>query len=158
MSHMLYIKLAYGSPSVTTEYSSQTVDLTKTLRCATVIKAYLLGQSIQPLQRMLNFIPTKHLLSNHLPSIWSHELCVPGVTIRNHAYQKLFSFVVTRPCSLLPLPLSRISTGYVVKLPHSEPFRIIRYDVKLHLPGLGPDTRYGAKLQLWTSRSPRQYQ
>jgi hypothetical protein len=92
------------------------------------------------------------------------------VTIRNHAYQKLFPFVVTRPSSLLPLPPSRILTRHVVKLPRSEPttvyvvklqtpepFRIVRYNVKLHLPGLGPDARYGAKLQPRTSQSPRQY-
>jgi hypothetical protein len=94
----------------------------------------------------------------------------PSVTIHNQAYQKLFPFVVTCPSSLLPLPPSRISTRHVVKLPcsepstvhvvklqDSEPFRIVWYNVKLHLPGLGPDTRYGAKLQPRTSRSPRQY-
>ena len=99
------------------------------------------------------------------------------VTICNHACQKLFSFIVTRPRSLLPLPPPRISTRHVVKLPclepstvhvvklqNLEPFSIVRYDVKLHLPSLGPDARYGTKLQLWTSRpsrpswSPRQPQ
>jgi hypothetical protein len=95
------------------------------------------------------------------------------VTIRNHAYQKLFPFVVTRPSSLLPLPPSRIcdqhvvklhtlkpflvNNRYVAKLHFSEPSHIVRYDVKLHLPGLGPDARYSAKLQPRTSRSPRQY-
>jgi hypothetical protein len=84
-----------------------------------------------------------------------------GVTIRNHAYQKLFPFIVTRPSSLLPLPSTRIRDRYVIKLhiPKLFPFPcIVRYDVKLHLPGLGPDARYGAKLQPRTSRSPRQYQ
>jgi hypothetical protein len=100
-------------------------------------------------------------------------LSVTGVTIRNHAYQKLFPFVVTHPCSLLPLPPSRVSTRHVIKLPCSEPStmhvvklqtlepfpfpHIVQYDVKLHLPGLGPDARYGTKLQLRTSWSPRQY-
>jgi hypothetical protein len=94
------------------------------------------------------------------------------VTICNHAYQKLFSFIVTRPSSLLPLPLTRIPDRHVVKLhipelPINDRYvvklhtfglpRIVRYDVKLHLPGLGPNARYGAKLQPRTSRSPRQY-
>jgi hypothetical protein len=79
------------------------------------------------------------------------------VTIRNHAYQKLFPFVVTRPSLLLPLPSTRISDRYIVKLHIPEPSHIVRYDVKLHLPGLGPDARYGTKLQLRTSRSPWQY-
>jgi hypothetical protein len=79
------------------------------------------------------------------------------VTICNHAYQKLFPFIVTHPSSLLPLPLTRIYDQYVVKLQPSEPSPIVRYNVKLHLPGLGPDARYGAKLQLWTSWSPWQY-
>jgi hypothetical protein len=39
-----------------------------------------------------------------------------NVTIRNHAYQKLFPFVVTRPSSLLPLPPTRIYDQHVVKL------------------------------------------
>jgi hypothetical protein len=113
--------------------------------------------------------------------------------IRNHAYQKLFPFVVTRSSSLLPLPSTRIcdqhvvklhilelspfpysdrhvvklhilelspfpySDRYVVKLQLSEPSPIVWYDIKLHLPGLGPDAQYGAKLQPRTSRSPRQY-
>ena len=55
--------------------------------------------------------------------------------IRNHAYQKLFSFIVTRPNSLLPLLLPYVYDWYVVKLPTSEHFpilaSIIRYDVKL---------------------------
>jgi hypothetical protein len=38
------------------------------------------------------------------------------VTIRNHAYQKLFSFVVTCPSSLLPLPPTRIYDRHVIKL------------------------------------------
>jgi hypothetical protein len=101
-----------------------------------------------------------------------------NVTICNHAYQKLFPFIITRPSSLLSLPLTRIYNWHVVKLHNSrssindryvvklqslEPSPIVRYDVKLHLPSLGPDARYGAKLQLrtsWPSRpswSPRQY-
>jgi hypothetical protein len=79
------------------------------------------------------------------------------VTIRNHAYQKLFSFIVTRPSSLLSLPSPHIYDQHVVKLHNVGSSIVIRYDVKLHLPGLGPDTRYGAKLQLRTSRSPWQY-
>jgi hypothetical protein len=39
-----------------------------------------------------------------------------SVTIRNHAYQKLFSFVVTHPSSLLPLPSPRVCDRHVVKL------------------------------------------
>jgi hypothetical protein len=42
-----------------------------------------------------------------------------NVTIRNHAYQKLFPFIVTRPSSLLPLPPSRICDRHVVKLHNS---------------------------------------
>jgi hypothetical protein len=89
-----------------------------------------------------------------------------SVTIRNHAYQKLFSFVVTHPSSLLPLPPTRICDRHVIKLhiPELFPFlRIIQYNVKLHLPGLGPNAQYGAKLQLRTPRpsqpswSPRQH-
>jgi hypothetical protein len=80
-----------------------------------------------------------------------------SVTIHNHAYQKLFSFIVTRPSSLLPLPSPHIPNRYIVKLQPSEPSPLVRYDVKLHLPGLGPDARYSAKLQPRTSWSPRQY-
>jgi hypothetical protein len=57
------------------------------------------------------------------------------VTIRNHAYQKLFSFVVTRPSSLLPLPPTRICDRHVVKLHILKPFPFLRNDwhvVKLH--------------------------
>jgi len=95
------------------------------------------------------------------------------VTIRNHAYQKLFPFVVTRPSSLLPLPSTHIYDRHVVKLHNFRSsindryvvklhiLELVRYDVKLHIPGLGPDAWYSAKLQPQTSRpsrSPQQYQ
>jgi hypothetical protein len=102
-----------------------------------------------------NLTQTPHDMPSSLDGGLSHlGHCV---TIRNHAYQKLFSFVVTRPSSLLPLPSTRIPDRYVVKLQPSEPSPIVRYNVKLHLPGLGPDAQYGAKLQPRTSRSPWQY-
>jgi hypothetical protein len=83
--------------------------------------------------------------------------------ICNHASQKLFPFIVTRPSSLLSLPSTRIHDRYIVKLHPSGLSPLVRYDDKLHLPSLGPDARYGAKLQLRTSRpsqpsrSPQQY-
>jgi hypothetical protein len=51
------------------------------------------------------------------------------VTIRNHAYQKLFSFVVTHPSSLLPLPPTCIRDWHVIKLRISINDRHV---VKLH--------------------------
>jgi hypothetical protein len=92
-----------------------------------------------------------------------------NVMIRNHAYQKLFSFIITHPSSLLPLPSPRIPDWYVVKLHPSglslydwyivklHILELVRYDVKLHLSSLGPDAQYGTKLQPRTSQSPRQY-
>jgi hypothetical protein len=85
------------------------------------------------------------------------HLMLKFVTIRNHAYQKLFSFIITRPSLLLSLPSPCICDQHVVKLhiPKLFPFLwydwyvvklqplellpLIQYDVKLHLPGLGPN-------------------
>jgi Chromo (CHRromatin Organisation MOdifier) domain len=51
------------------------------------------------------------------PQVQSPSTLTPHtVTIHNHAYQKLFSFVVTHPSSLLPLPPTCIRDRYVVKL------------------------------------------
>jgi hypothetical protein len=45
------------------------------------------------------------------------------VTIhRNHAYQKLFPFIITRPNSLLSLLSPCINDQYVIKLPTSDSF------------------------------------
>jgi hypothetical protein len=59
------------------------------------------------------------------------------VTIHNHAYQKLFPFVITRPNSLLSLLSPHINNQYVVKLPTSDSFPhprlVVWYDVKLHI-------------------------
>jgi hypothetical protein len=57
------------------------------------------------------FLSLKTLSSSNTP-----VFCLKNVTIRNHAYQKLFSFIVTRPSLLLSLPSTRIHDRHVVKL------------------------------------------
>jgi hypothetical protein len=69
-----------------------------------------------------------------------------SVTIRNHAYQKLYPFTVACPHSLLPLPIPlhrpqetplRLHDLHIVKLHHPNSFPhpqlVIWYDVKLHV-------------------------
>jgi hypothetical protein len=66
-------------------------------------------------------------LWNNYVQAYEHMCLI--VTIRNHAYQKLFPFVVTRPSLLLPLLPTRISDRYVVKLHFSELPPIVWYDI-----------------------------
>jgi hypothetical protein len=50
----------------------------------------------------------------------------------DHAYQKLFPFIVACPCSLFSLPSSRIHDRHIVKLPTSGPLPWnVQYDTKL---------------------------
>jgi hypothetical protein len=83
------------------------------------------------------------------------EKCI-NVTIHNHAYQKLFPFIIACPNSLLPLstpllclqetPL-HIHDWHIIKLhiPGLSPSN--RHIIKLHFPILEPIIRYDVKLQ-----------
>jgi hypothetical protein len=80
-----------------------------------IVEVYPLGLLVMPVAN--RDVEVGNLSVVEGEALWGYvEGLLLVVTIRNHAYQKLFSFIVTCPSSLLSLPLTRIYDRHVVKL------------------------------------------